>query len=150
MSDVTKDAVKAPNKEAPMKTINAEAFFAPVIAALVATGVSKDGIRSRATAAYWDYLSLCDWVNNGKAMGEWQKESKIRDLKQAWAAKDQETVEFKTRFDQLRARLASIPQEDANYAPAKAAVLEFETKYKASEVEAIGLLKQIKDLEAGK
>lgn len=143
----TSEAPKAPEAPGNMKNFNAEAFFAPVIAALIATGVSKDGIRSRATAAYWDYLSLCDWVNNGKAVDAWRREEKLRELRANWKVKDDETTALKSRSDQLKARLATIPQEDANYSLVKTTFADVEAKYKAAEVEAIALLRQVRELE---
>lgn len=127
---------------------NPEAFFGPVIGALLASGVNEAGVKPKAIKAYWVCLELCDWVANGGAADQWKIESEFRRVEKEWAAKDLACQETKTQHDRYNARLISTDPEAAERPGLELKVKDLKAQYKRLEIEALDLLKRKTDLQA--
>lgn len=152
---ISAPVIEKPKKEKPVSDTdqknafrdNPEAFFGPVIAALVASGVQKDGIRPRAIAAYWNCLDLCDWVKDGGAADAWVLERKYKACEKKQIEKDAECQRVKIEHDKYKAKLVSTDPDAAERPTLTTRVADLKQKYQALEIESLDLLRQKTELQ---
>lgn len=125
---------------------NPEAFFGPVVAALIAAGVNKDGINPRAIHAYYTCLGLTDWVRTGQADVAWAMERKVRELKVQGADLDVAIQSKVAEVNGLKSSVARLAQHDSNRPTLIESISRLTNEIKASQMEFMVLQKQITSL----
>ncbi len=79
-----------------------ETFFAPAAAALIATGVSVEGIANRLKAVWFEVNKACVWVKSGACDKEFIARREVENLEAERAALDMKAREQKRHSEIAR------------------------------------------------